>query len=188
MLLCFDVLCWSCESFHAQTRLPGDCFGCLRTFHKKRRPLDHLTRTKNPFCLNRIISYYALFYDAGDRAKYGRGASGSAVYLNGPPRDEDSWPIFVKLGRLLDVGCRSIAMGPSGLAFIVVPAVSEPVVADPQADVGFMLLVGETHLDGQLFRIEPLLRSSTCRRHRGFVYTSGLLRCLQALDCQRRHS
>ena len=42
----------------------GDCFGCLKTFHTKRRLLDHLTRTKNPICLNRIISNYAPMYDA----------------------------------------------------------------------------------------------------------------------------
>ena len=37
----------------------GECFGCLKTFHTKRRLLDHLTRTKNPVCLDRIISIYA---------------------------------------------------------------------------------------------------------------------------------
>ena len=31
----------------------GDCFGCLRTFHTKRRLLDHLTRVKHPVCHKR---------------------------------------------------------------------------------------------------------------------------------------
>ena len=117
----------------------GDCFGCLKTFHTKRRLLDHLTRTKNPICLNRIISNYAPMYDAGARAKYGHGSAGSAIYRNGPPRDEDRWPIFVKSGPLLDVGCRSAAMGPSGLAFTIVPAVVVPDAVAPTADVGFLL-------------------------------------------------
>ena len=102
----------------------GECFGCLKTFHTKRGLWDHLTRTKNPVCLNRIISNYAPLYDAGDRAKYGHASAGSAIYRNGLPRDEDRWPIFVKSGTLFDVGCRICAMGPSGLAFTFVPAVT----------------------------------------------------------------
>ena len=78
-------------------------------------------------------------YDAGDRAKYVFGSSGSAISRNGLPRDDDRWPIFVKSGPLLDVGCRSYAVGPFGLAFTVVPAVALPVADEPKADVRFML-------------------------------------------------
>ena len=47
--------------------------------------------------------------------------------------------MFVKSGPLLHVGCRSCAMGPSGLAFTVVPAVASHVVEEPKADVGLLL-------------------------------------------------
>ena len=118
----------------------GHCFGCLRTFHSKRRLLDHFTRgAEGRDCLNRVIAHYPACYVPDAKARYGKGHNGNAIYRRGPPRDKDRLPIVRRSGPRIPLEHPAAPGIADGLFYNVIEEAPPPVAAPPGSALNMML-------------------------------------------------